>query len=79
MARTITLISALTGDDLSEYDAAEVGSPDATVDWVDLPRDAQEWATAQGFGPDDPDELLFYADGTGWDVGGAPTFVTTIA
>lgn len=52
---TYTLVSATQGEIVP---GVEISDPDAPLGWWDLPADAQEWATAQGYGEDDA-ELLY--------------------
>ncbi|MFJ7418008.1 hypothetical protein ACIQXD_05265 [Streptomyces uncialis] len=53
------LVSAVPGDDVP---GTEISDPDSPLDFADLPAEAQEWAAAQGYGPDSPDELLYVLD-----------------
>lgn len=57
---TYTLISAVQGDRMPEG-AVEISDPDCHISWGDLPKDAQAWASSQGYGDDG--ELLYVVRG----------------
>lgn len=54
---TITLVSAQTGDSAPGYELADPDCPDipGLLERVDV----QEFMDANGYGPDDPDELMY--------------------
>lgn len=52
----ITLVSAAPGDAVP---GVELSDPDCPITWPELPKPAQKWASSQGYGPDNPDELLY--------------------
>lgn len=68
---TYTLISAAPGDRMP---GSAVELAESTLDWNDLPEEAQAWADGQGYG--DESELLYVVPGkvilSGW-----PTFTVS--
>lgn len=66
-----TLISALSDDRVNDIypDAREALAEDV----AQLPQAAYDWATAQGWGVDQPDELIYIVDGE-VDPRGYPTY-----
>lgn len=72
-SKTITLISATTGDIMPEgaKELAESG-----IEWSKLPGEAQAWATEQGYGDSD-DEFLYVVRGE-VELDGWPTYVVTL-
>jgi len=53
---TVTLVSAYAGDRIP---GIEISDPTSRVSWDDLDDETQEWAWSLGYGPDNPDELLY--------------------
>jgi prevent-host-death family protein len=69
--RTITLISATSGDHVT---GVELGDPASRVEFHELPKAAQDWAREQGYGTDES-ELVYVLDDGEAVPAGFPVFV----
>lgn len=58
---TYVLVSAITGIYAGGV-GHELADPDCPITWQDLPEDARRWARDQGYGPDNPDEVIYVVD-----------------
>lgn len=58
---TYVLVSAITGIYAGGV-GYELADPDCPITWQDLPEDARRWARDQGYGPDNPDEVIYLVD-----------------
>lgn len=58
---TYVLVSAITGIYAGGV-GHELADPDCPITWQDLPEDARRWARDQGYGPDNPDEVIYVCD-----------------